>query len=422
MPGICTHHLQCRRRGFSPLVLVRWQTGSIPNLPGWLHRDFFGSGWLRCVLNTCTAGGAESAPANGSLECCGRGSSLRLGFLAGWSLLVLCCTAGGQLDLCSCGLPSASHIAGRDGRRGRPSKTLLWPTLALHSGEFAAEVGDQFGMVVPTCILLAHATAEGTRLAAMFAGAVTSQNYWWLGSAVNTLLLNLSARLGWSRFWAFKIMNALRGPTRLLFPTAWNVLHDHLKLFGGYCRFIPLWSLIFARAWAYRVSFEGAKAPAFNIPAAVAAVVLFLLEILEDLLIVHEVLPVAPIPEAVIQRHRSFGNNDPRQLFTMEMRPNVSNLSKSPEAVSLGKSDAFKPVVPSSELLDHMVAESAVGPRRSHSKLRAWLGQERYLTPSLLLHGLRPMPFFAPLLWFWSWRSWPTRCLTRSWDQDSCWA
>eukprot|EP00434_Breviolum_minutum_P039306 symbB.v1.2.034903.t1/scaffold4589.1/size37648/5 len=269
---------------------------------------------------------------------------------------------------------------------------LLWP---LHSGEFAAEVGDQFGMVVPTCILLAHATAEGTRLAAMFAGAVTSQNYWWLGSAVNTLLLNLSARLGWSRFWAFKIMNALRGPTRLLFPTAWNVLHDHLKLFGGYCRFIPLWSLIFARAWAYGVSFEGAKAPAFNIPAAVAAVVLFLLEILEDLLIVHEVLPVAPIPEAVIQRHRSFGNNDPRQLFTMEMRPNVSNLSKSLEAVSLGKSHAFKPVVPSSELLDHMVAESAVGPRRSHSKLRAWLGQERYLTPSLLLHGLRPMPFFC---------------------------
>lgn len=269
---------------------------------------------------------------------------------------------------------------------------LLWP---LHSGEFAAEVGDQFGMVVPTCILLAHATAEGTRLAAMFAGAVTSQNYWWLGSAVNTLLLNLSARLGWSRFWAFKIMNALIGPTRLLFPTAWNVLHDHLKLFGGYCRFIPLWSLIFARAWAYGVSFEGAKAPAFNIPAAVAAVVLFLLEILEDLLIVHEVLPVAPIPEAVIQRHRSFGNNDPRQLFTMEMRPNVSNLSKSPEAVNLGKSHAFKPVVPSSELLDHMVAESAVGPRRSHSQLRAWLGQERYLTPSLLLHGLRPMPFFC---------------------------
>ena len=116
-------------------VLWFWSDGKLALFPTYLA-GYTGTflGVAGCAVCSTLARPEERSQlrrgGNGSLECCGRGSSLRLGFLAGWSLLVLCCTAGGQLDLCSCGLPSASHVAGRDGRRGRPSKTLLWPTLA----------------------------------------------------------------------------------------------------------------------------------------------------------------------------------------------------------------------------------------------------------------------------------------------------
>ena len=96
--------------------------------------------------------------------------------------------------------------------------------------------------------------------------------------------MNIFVRLGWNRYLAFHCLR--RMSTRLaseVAPSGWSKLHDDVKIYAGYFRFIAVVSLVFARAIYYEdLSFDGPKAPAFNFSAGCSLLALFLLELLED--------------------------------------------------------------------------------------------------------------------------------------------
>ena len=60
--------------------------------------------------------------------------------------------------------------------------------------------GDQISICAPVVIICAHGFAEATRFAATFCGAILSGGYTGLFTTALGMLLNLSARLGWSRY------------------------------------------------------------------------------------------------------------------------------------------------------------------------------------------------------------------------------
>ena len=85
---------------------------------------------------------------------------------------------------------------------------------------------------------------------------------------------------------AFQIAKRVAGArwaVDLAAPTAWSKLHDEIKIYGGYLRFVVPFSLVAARAMYYSdLSWAGPRAPAFNVSAAIAIVVLLIFEVLED--------------------------------------------------------------------------------------------------------------------------------------------
>ena len=60
--------------------------------------------------------------------------------------------------------------------------------------------GDQISICAPVVIICAHGFAEATRFSATFCGAVLSGGYTGIFTTALGMLLNLSARLGWSRY------------------------------------------------------------------------------------------------------------------------------------------------------------------------------------------------------------------------------
>ena len=84
-------------------------------------------------------------------------------------------------------------------------------------------------------------------------------------------------------------------------PTSWTKLHDEMKVYCGYIRFIEPLALAASRAMVYRdISLTGPNAPAFNPSAACALLVLLVLEALEDAVVIHELLPMSPIPTELL--------------------------------------------------------------------------------------------------------------------------
>ena len=144
--------------------------------------------------------------------------------------------------------------------------------------------GDTSYLAMPFMLISAHSCSEAARLVASFSGAVSSSTFSWVGSACITLAMNIFVRLGWNRYLAFHCLR--RMSTRLaseVAPSGWSKLHDDVKIYAGYFRFIAVVSLVFARAIYYEdLSFDGPKAPAFNFSAGCSLLALFLLELLED--------------------------------------------------------------------------------------------------------------------------------------------
>ena len=58
------------------------------------------------------------------------------------------------------------------------------------------------------------------------------------------------------------------------------------------------------------ISFDGPKAPAFNFSAACSLLALFLLELLEDQVVIRELLPMSPISAEMLDPRTARMNPD----------------------------------------------------------------------------------------------------------------
>ena len=144
--------------------------------------------------------------------------------------------------------------------------------------------GDQMYYPVLSIPGAAHSFAESTRLAAVFAGAVLTARFYWMIVLLWTLALNLLSRLGWTRYVCFVVTRRLLGIQQalsLFAPTSWNMLHEEMKIYAGYLRFVPLLSLLGIRASL------GSDHPFFNWSALGSLLGSLLVEILEDCIVVQ---------------------------------------------------------------------------------------------------------------------------------------
>ena len=241
--------------------------------------------------------------------------------------------------------------------------------------------GDQLFVVVPVTIMAVHCACEAARLMAIFIVTVTDGGYNWVGSAVATFLFNLLMRSGWTSFLMFRLCKLFCGrrfAAQRFAPSGFNKLHNHSKVFGGYLRFIPIASLVTARALTYGLDVADLH-PAFNTSAAIAVLVLLGLEILEDVTILNEVIPPCPMPEDFLRE--VSGNTDPHQLFAAELRPCVSVQPCSVRSVV---------PTPDAELMEWCPALK----RTTAGWGQSWrCGQGQALHCSLALHGLREIPW-----------------------------
>ncbi|CAJ1363869.1 unnamed protein product [Effrenium voratum] len=144
---------------------------------------------------------------------------------------------------------------------------------------------------VATMLVAAHAFAETTRLAASWIGAVTTGTFFWIPTLLITLLLNLFLRLGWSRWCLFQLLKRLRlrRLARKVAPVDWNLIHDEVRIYGGYFRFVPILALVVARAFVYGLlPATSPRFALFNASAGWALLVMLIAELMEDLVVVQE--------------------------------------------------------------------------------------------------------------------------------------
>eukprot|EP00435_Cladocopium_sp_Y103_P044935 s2865_g12.t1 len=270
---------------------------------------------------------------------------------------------------------------------------------ALVVAKRPAVPGDTALVNMPWMLIAAHGCAESARMVGMFSSAVREGEFTWLAAACLTFMLNVLSRLGWLRWLAFQVLKrsfGLRIATAIAAPTAWSKLHDEVKIYVGYIRYIIPLALAASRAIYYHdMSWDGRYMPIFNFSAGCAVLCILLFEILEDVVVINEFLPVSPIPKEVLDSQPGR-TDDPSSLVSVEVRPVKSD----EELWQLEDFDsASVPKMTSICPQPEMVPVHSMGGRRFswHSRVRRALGQERALCPSLVLHGLREMTFVSQL-------------------------
>lgn len=214
-------------------------------------------------------------------------------------------------------------------------------------------------------------------------------------------------------------------------PSAWSKYHDEVKRFIGYARFLVGAAAIVGR-WVNYGDFGFAT---FNLQAGLVFVVALVLEFLEDKIVEGELLPVNAVGPGLLKVNAAGTNADPCQLLAVEYSPSKSDdpwrmheLRKSgrcSQSVSIyaiaskrstKSTKSTKTIAPKSDTeevedvtleIENTKSEEieevdlklskrvALGPADDYvwARFRRWLGQPRSLTPSLPLHGLRPLPF-----------------------------
>lgn len=260
-------------------------------------------------------------------------------------------------------------------------------------------VGDQTYLACVAMIISAHGFAEACRICATFAGAVSTGGFTWIITSTLSVALNLSARLGWSRYVLIQFTKWLwGGPTamKIFAPSGWSKFHDEQKIYCGYFRFVFLIGFVAARAIAFPESFEieGFKAPVFNLSATILIPVLMLAEILEDETVTREWLPVNPAGPGLLKVNARGNNADPAQLITLEHLPDVDvpedpwkmfELKTGRSSQSLEGNPETRKIVTTPSLSLHETSKWA--------SLRGFLGQQRAVNSAPSLHGLRELPF-----------------------------
>lgn len=384
---------------------------------------------------------------------------------------------------------------------------ILYARLVVQKRPFVP--GDISWSAMIYMITGSHAFSEGARLVAVFSGAVSTGAYGWVGSLAATLVLNVLVRSGWLRYGCYCMAKKIVGTERAfhaLAPTAWSKLHDEMKIYGGYFRFIVVLSLVLARALVYQEASTG-RSPSFNTSAAWALVSMLLMEYLEDHIVLWEVVPMSPTTSELVDEevHRAAhvgqgalisldlksaqsagpwcldelddngfklvnraqpsssalqldrasdkkavkcssivpvspeGGEEsgsesafrepaltlsdarpPRPLNKSSGSSAVPQMVSHPETGRAAQEDAQQvdqqPEQPApacvpppmqelrmldmeAEMLGQPCLQASLGPLRTStpSRVRRWFGQQRHVVPSLLLHGLREMPWFVQL-------------------------
>ena len=137
---------------------------------------------------------------------------------------------------------------------------------------------------------------------------------------MNTLL-----RLGWIRFLLFHTVRATCGlgvAAGLFGVSTWVKLHDEVKIYAGYFRFIVVLALVIARAVVYGfLPFDHPQTPGFGFSASCAMLGLFATEILEDWTVLR-ILPESPVTAEMLREPESYMH--PRFLATYEWRIRTS--------------------------------------------------------------------------------------------------
>ncbi|CAK9025215.1 unnamed protein product [Durusdinium trenchii] len=285
--------------------------------------------------------------------------------------------------------------------------------------------GDQIYVAAPCLIFSAHGFAEACRLAATLAGAINSGGFAWVPTTCLGVALNLSARLGWSRFMLIQLTKKLKGgpaAMAIFAPTGWSKFHDELKIYCGYYRFVLVLALVAVRAMIYQSSeVDGPWAPAFNLSATVLIPALMLAEVVEDEIVTRELLPVNPAGPGLLKLNTAGDNADPAQLITLEHLPNVpendpwkmmeletsgrrskmTSMRRTASASSLGEMGIASCDTAVTQATQASVPKKSVSLGISETymwaRLRRWFGQPRALNSSAALHGLRELPFMIHL-------------------------
>lgn len=254
-----------------------------------------------------------------------------------------------------------------------------WPNRCGGTGKIP---GDQLYIPVTASVACNHAVSECMRLAAVLAGVAKDGTFVWVGVAMSTLLTNILLRLSWFRFFLFQIARGLCGTSlaRGLFgPSTWVKLHEEMKVFVGYFRFVPVVALVIARAVMYGMKpFHDPQTPAFNFATGCAILGFLCTEVLEDLIVVNELLPEAPVLPEMLR--------DP----TSEMHPRALQAAERGHGHASGD---FMSVVCDTE---KQVFHKSIAHCRDDTtwgRLRRKLGQVGRLVPAPVLYGLREWPF-----------------------------
>ena len=248
--------------------------------------------------------------------------------------------------------------------------------------------GDQLLFVVPVMLLGIHSLCETTRLLSVLEGAVLHPSFAWALPALMSFLVNLVTRSGWATWFGWRAVKAVCGPTsaRVFCPSALHRLHNQSKVYGGYIRFVPIASTVTSRIVTSGLANKEVH-PTFNSYAGICLLALFVLELLEDFLILSEVIPVSPTQTSPGIWQVPSGNSNPHQAFAVDFRP--ANDSDDKDFL---KSSAR--VLP----LDHEPVEiMSWCPAVVENSAGCWrkkLGQHTVLRPPLALHGLRGLPLY----------------------------
>ncbi|CAJ1328376.1 unnamed protein product [Effrenium voratum] len=151
---------------------------------------------------------------------------------------------------------------------------MVWPRRETTDGSDGSDghnfdgsvVGDHFFLPAATMAMAAHALAESIRMGATFSAAAASGSYAWILSVLLTMMLNITTRLGWTRFVRFGTLKRLgwvQIAVKVSGPSSWHMLHENIKIYGGYGRFAAVLALITSRTVMHRF----AVSPAFNASA-----------------------------------------------------------------------------------------------------------------------------------------------------------
>ena len=80
----------------------------------------------------------------------------------------------------------------------------------------------------------------------------------------------------------------------ILAPTVFGKLHDQIKIYAGYFRFPAVIALVVARLLVFQdFSLSGPSAPIFTVYAAVALLSMMILEMLEDVVVIRQIIPMS---------------------------------------------------------------------------------------------------------------------------------